>query len=79
VLCRLIQIQKFLSQGHPEVTSALEPIMVITMSRVVETFKSVIDEMTYGTNFKLIILVDTENGNFTQKDPNPILMNSKTD
>ena len=70
VPCHLIEIQKPPPQGHPAVTSALESTLVVTMSGVAETFKSVIDEMTFATNFKLINLVHAENVNFTYEDPN---------
>jgi hypothetical protein len=35
------------------------------MPGVAETFKSVIDEMTYATDFKLIDVLHTENANLT--------------
>jgi len=40
------------------------------MTRVAETFKSVIDKMTLGTDFKLINLLHAENANLTHKDVN---------
>jgi len=57
-------------QGHPALTSAFEPILVVTMPRVAETFKSVMDKMTYGTDFKLIHLLHVDNANLTHKDLN---------
>jgi hypothetical protein len=40
--------------GYHALTFALEPILVVTMPGVVETFTRVSDEMTYRTKFKLI-------------------------
>jgi len=40
------------------------------MPKVAETFKSVIDEMTYGTDFKLIALLPADNANLTHQDLN---------
>jgi len=70
---RLIEIQKTPLQGHAALTSALEPILVVTMPGVAETFKSVIDEMTFATDFKLINLLHAENVNLTHKDLNTSL------
>ena len=39
------------------------------MPGVAETLKGVIDEMTYGTEYKLINLLQAENTNLTHKDP----------
>jgi len=65
---RLIGIQKTPLQGHPVVLSTLETILVVTMPGVAETFKSVIDKMTFATAFKLINLLHTENVNLTNED-----------
>ena len=40
------------------------------MPGVAEMFKSVIDEMTYGTEFKRVNLFYTENLNLTHEDLN---------
>jgi len=40
------------------------------MPGVAETFKIVIDEMTYGTDFKLINLLQAENVNLTNVNLN---------
>jgi len=64
---RLIEIWKTPPQGHPALTSALEPILVVTMPGVAEMFKSVIDEMTLATDFKLINLLHAENVNLTHE------------
>jgi hypothetical protein len=49
-----MEIEKASLQWHPAYTSALESIMVVTILGDAKTFKSVIDKMTYGTDFKLI-------------------------
>jgi hypothetical protein len=49
-----LEIQSTSPHGHPALISALEPVLVVTMPREAETFKSVIPEMTQGTDFKLI-------------------------
>jgi len=67
---RLIEIQTAPPQGHPALTSALEPILVVTMPLDAVTFKSVIDEMTYGTDFNLINSLHVENENLTHEDLN---------
>jgi hypothetical protein len=41
---------------------------MVTIPGVVETFKSVFDKITYGTTFKLINLLHTENANLTSDD-----------
>jgi hypothetical protein len=51
-------------------TSALEPILVVTMPGVAETFNSVIDVMTFATVFKLNNILHAENGNLTHKHLN---------
>jgi len=70
VPCRLLEIQSTPPHRDPALISALEPILVVTMPGVAETFKSVIDEMTHGTDFKLINLLHPENANLPQKDLN---------
>jgi len=73
VPCRLIEIQKTPPQGHPAVTSTHEPILVVAMPGVEEMFKSVIDEMKFATDFKLINLLHAENVNLTHQDLNTSL------
>jgi len=70
VPCRLLEIQTTPLHGHPALVSALEPILVVTMPGVAETFKTVIDEMTHGTDFKLVYLLHAENANLTHEDLN---------
>jgi hypothetical protein len=66
----LLMIQSTPPQGHPALTSAFETILVVTMPGVAETLKSVINEMTYGTDIKLINLLHTEHANVTHTDLN---------
>jgi len=65
---RLLEIQTTPPHGHPALVSALEPILVVIMPGVAETFKTVIDEMTHGTEFKLVNLLHAENMNLTHED-----------
>jgi hypothetical protein len=66
----LLEIQSTPPQGHPALTSPFDPIVVVTMPGVAETFKSDIDEMTYGTDYKLINLLHPENANLTHQHLN---------
>jgi len=70
VPCRLLEIQTTPPHGNPSLVSALEPTLVVTMTGVAETFKTVIDEMTHVTEFKLINLLHAENANLTGEDLN---------
>jgi hypothetical protein len=70
---RLIEIQKSPQQGLLVLTSANEPILVVTMPGVAETFKSFIDKMTFATDFKLINLLQAENANLTHDNLNTSL------
>jgi len=67
---RSLEIQTTPPHGHPALISAHEPILVVTMPRVAETFKTVIDEMTHGTDFKLVNLLLAKNANLTHEDLN---------
>jgi len=67
---RLFVIQTTLPHGHPALVSAHEPILVVRIPGVAETFKTVIDEMTHGTNFKLINWLHAKNANLTHEDRN---------
>jgi len=67
---RQLEIQTTPPHGHLALISAHEPILVVTMPGVAETFKTVIGEMTHATDFKLVNLLHTENANLTHKDPN---------
>jgi len=66
----LLEVQTSPPHGHPALISCHEPILVVTMPRVTETFKTVIDEMTHGTDFKLLNLLVAENANLTHHDLN---------
>jgi len=70
VPCRLLEIQSTPPHGDPALISAPEPIPVVTMPGVAETFKSVIDELTHGTDFNLVNLLHYENVNLTHEDLN---------
>jgi len=67
---RQLEIQTTPPHGHPALISAHDPILVVTMPRVAETFKTVIDEMTHGTEFKLVNLLHPKNANVTHEDLN---------
>jgi len=67
---RPIEIQPTPLQGHSALTSALEPRLVVTMPGVTEMLKSVIDEITYGTNVKLIYSLLSEHAGLTHRNPN---------
>jgi hypothetical protein len=66
----LIQIKNTPPQCHPALTSAHELILVVTMPAIVETFKSVLDKMTYATDFKVINLLHVANANLILDDLN---------
>jgi hypothetical protein len=68
-----LEIQTTPPHEHPAFVSALEPILVVTMPGVAKTFKTVIDEMTDGTEVKLVNLLYTRNANLTHKDLNTSL------
>jgi len=67
---RLLEIQLTPPHGHPALISSLEPILVVTIPRVGETFKSIIDKMTHGTDFKLGNFLHALNANPTPNDRN---------
>jgi len=73
VASRHMEIQKTPPQGHPALTSALEPIQGVTIPRVAESFKSVINEIRYATHIKLINLLHVDNANLTNQDLNTSL------
>jgi hypothetical protein len=66
----LLEIQTTPSHGYSALVSALESILVVTNPRVAEMIKTFIDEMTHGTDFKLINLLYAENAYLTHKDLN---------
>jgi len=66
---RLLIVQLTTLLGHTAHTSALEPIQVVTMPGVVDTLKTVINKMRYGSDFKLVNLLKAEYVNLTNEDP----------
>jgi hypothetical protein len=66
----MLEIQKTLPLRHQALITAHEPILVVTMHGVAETFKTVIDVMTHGTDSKLVNLLRAANANFTDEDLN---------
>jgi hypothetical protein len=66
----LLDIQTTPPHGHPALVLALDPILVVIMPGVAETFKTAIDEMTHGTDFTLVNLLHAENANHTHEDLN---------
>ena len=70
MLRHLLEIQAIPPHGHALHISAHEPILGVTMPGVEETFKTVIDEMTYGTDFKLVNWLPAINANLTDEDLN---------
>jgi hypothetical protein len=73
----LIEIQKTPLPGHPVLTSALQVILVITIRGVSLMFKSVIDKLTFTTDFKLINLFNKANANLTYEHLNTSIDPSK--
>jgi hypothetical protein len=70
VACRLLEIQTTPPHVHPAFESALKPIRVVTVEGVGKTFKTVIDEMTHGTDINLVNLLHGEHTNITHEDLN---------
>jgi hypothetical protein len=70
VVHRLSEIPSTPLPGHPVLTSAVELILVVTMPGVAETLKSLIYQMTHGTDFKLMNLMHAENVHLTHEDLN---------
>jgi len=54
VPCGQSEIPSTPPHRDPALISAIEPILVVTMPLVAETFNCDIDEMTNGTDFTLI-------------------------
>jgi hypothetical protein len=65
-----LEIQTTPPHRHPALLSAPEPILVVSMPGVAETFKTVLDEMTHGTEFKLVNSLHAENANVTHQNLN---------
>jgi len=66
----LVQIQTTPPHVHPALILALELILVVTMPGVVKTFKTVIEEMTHGTDLNLVNMFYAKNEHLTHKDLN---------
>jgi hypothetical protein len=78
VPCHLLEIQTTTPHGDPAVKSAHEPILVVTMHGVADTFNTVIDETTHGTDFQLVNLVLADNEYLTHQDMNTSIDNPET-
>jgi hypothetical protein len=52
----LLEIVVIPPHPHPVLISAYEPILVVAMRGVAETFKTDMDKMPQRTNFKLVIM-----------------------
>jgi len=70
---RLLEIQTTPAHGHPALILPHEPIVVVTIPGVAKTIKTVIYEMTHGTNFKLVNLLHAKNVNLTHEGLNTSL------
>jgi hypothetical protein len=70
VPCYLLEIQTTQPDRDRVIISAHEPILEVTMPGVAETFKTVIDEITLGTDLKLVNLLQAQNENLTHEDLN---------
>jgi hypothetical protein len=67
---RLLQIHSTPPQGHPAHISAYAQILVVTIPGVTETFQTIIDKMTHGTDSKLVNWLNANNANVTHQDVN---------
>ena len=67
---RLLAIQATPPHWYLAHVTALEPILVVTIPGVAETFKTVIDKIISGTKFNLVHLFHDENANLTDEDLN---------
>jgi hypothetical protein len=71
VCCRLSEIQSTPAQVHPVKTSGFEPTLIVTMHGVAETFKIVIEEMTFRTLFNISYLLQVESVSLPHKNFEP--------
>jgi len=67
---RLSEMHTTPPHGPPALTSALDPILVVTIPRLAEIFKSVVNKMTYWTKFIPVHLLHTEHSNVTHENLN---------
>jgi len=68
----MLEIQTTPPHSHPAHILAHEPILVVRMPGVRETFKTVINKMPHGTDFKLVNLLHAKMAHLTHKDLNTI-------
>jgi len=61
-----IKITDTLHLGHSVFTSTGKPIHIVTILPAADKFKHVIDEMIYGTDMKMVNMLDQEYVNFIQ-------------
>jgi len=66
----LLGIQLTPPPAHPALISALQPLLVVTILRVAETINSVTNEMTHGTDLKLVNTLHAENAKPTNENLN---------
>jgi hypothetical protein len=67
---RLLEFQTTLPHGHPAHILAHDPILVVTMPGVAETFKTVTNELTHRTDLKPVNSSQYENAYLTYEDLN---------
>jgi hypothetical protein len=67
VLHSLLAIQTTPPHRDPALISSHEPTLSIILSSVAETFKTVIEEMTHGTDFKHVNMLLAKHANLTHE------------
>ncbi|KAF8527733.1 hypothetical protein BDD12DRAFT_903997 [Trichophaea hybrida] len=67
---QMLEIKTKPPSGHPCLVSAHKPIWIVTCPGFCETFKSVINDMFYNTDFTIIDLLDPNHYNLTNEDLN---------
>jgi len=67
---RLLEIQKTPCHRHPALVAALKPILMVTMSRVAESLRTIINTMIYWNDFKIVNMLEMENPDLSHKDVN---------
>jgi hypothetical protein len=65
-----LDIQTTPPHGSPALVSALEPILIVTMPCMPETFNTITDKMRHGTELEWVILLHSNNVNLIQGDLN---------
>jgi hypothetical protein len=65
VPCHLLEIRRTAPHGHPALILTTEPILVVKMHGVAETFNTGIDKMNDGSEFKLVYMLHTKNADHT--------------